>query len=168
MFCSCIFHSNFLNSKLSRIHLHGAIFFVNQIVLFMRGNSTHGTNKMVPLNKSSTYSGLHVKNNLLKQIQGISGNGSAYQKFHLTVVPLVESQLYFLQLFMWYCIHELVVLVFFMKKPMYFFLLIFFQYVLIRLLICVLCNWIGSYLTWVLTLPLLSAFFSIWLIFSLY
>ena len=151
MFCCCIFHSNFLNSKLSRIHLHEVNFFANQIVLFMRDNSTHRTNKMVPLNKSSTYSGLHVKNNLLKQIQGISGNGSAYQKFHLTVVPLVKSQLYFLQLFMWYCIHKLVVLVFFMKKFMSFFLLIFFQYVLIHLLICVLCNWIGSHLTRVLT-----------------
>ena len=31
---------------------------------------------------------------MLKQIKGTEGNGSTLQKFHLTMVPLIEIQLY--------------------------------------------------------------------------
>ena len=97
MFCCYIFDSNSLNSKLLRVHLHGAKLFENKIVPFTRGNLTHATEKMFTLNESSTYPGFHlskeINKDLLKQIQGTGRNCSTYQKFHLTGVPLIESQL---------------------------------------------------------------------------
>ena len=58
----------------------------------MRGNLTHRTKKRkVPLAQGTTYPN---NKDFLKQVQGIDGNGSTYQKFHLTEVPIIENQLY--------------------------------------------------------------------------
>ena len=63
--------------------------FGKQIVPLVKGNLTHGTKKMVPLNESSYYPEFHwseeINKDFLKQIQETGGSGSTYQKFHLSV-----------------------------------------------------------------------------------
>lgn len=64
----------------------------SKIVPLMKGNLTHGTKKMFPLNGSSYYPGFHrseeINKDFLKQIQETGESGSTCQKFHLSVNPL--------------------------------------------------------------------------------